>query len=187
MDECFSSSVCSEAELRWAAGLQICKTLQSGLRGVPSWTTSPRPRCYVATSPMTAAAWCCHLLLPRKSVSGQARSDCRCCLFVCVCLFHLGVICIWHFLKLVVRGFLWVLQFPPLLHWLIVSANKIKLKYMLLELCQTYSLNCSFVHRGTCYVARDECRTCCRWFTHDCPLATWTYVLQTVCGAMRRL
>ena len=34
----------------------------------------------------------------------------------------------WHFLKLVVRGFLWVLQFPPLLHRVMVSANEIKLK-----------------------------------------------------------
>ena len=34
----------------------------------------------------------------------------------------------WHFLKLVVRGFLRVLQLSPLLHWLTVSANKIKLK-----------------------------------------------------------
>ena len=34
----------------------------------------------------------------------------------------------WHFLKLVVRGFLQVLQFPPLCHQLINSANKIKVK-----------------------------------------------------------
>ena len=34
----------------------------------------------------------------------------------------------WHFLKLVARGFLRVLRFPPLLHWFNGSANKIKLK-----------------------------------------------------------
>ena len=34
----------------------------------------------------------------------------------------------WHFLKLVARGFLWVLRFPPLLHRFNGSANKIKLK-----------------------------------------------------------
>ena len=32
----------------------------------------------------------------------------------------------WHFLKFIVRGFLQVLWFPPLLHQLMVSANKIK-------------------------------------------------------------
>ena len=35
---------------------------------------------------------------------------------------------VWHFVKLIVSGFLQVLQFPPLLHKLMVSANKIKLK-----------------------------------------------------------
>ena len=34
----------------------------------------------------------------------------------------------WHFLKLVARGFLRALRFPPLLHWFNGSANKIKLK-----------------------------------------------------------
>ena len=36
----------------------------------------------------------------------------------------------WHFLKLIfiIRGFLWVLWFPPLLHWIMVSAKKIKAK-----------------------------------------------------------
>ena len=34
----------------------------------------------------------------------------------------------WHFLKLVVRGFLRVLRFPPLLHPLVVSVDIIKLK-----------------------------------------------------------
>ena len=35
---------------------------------------------------------------------------------------------VWHFLKLVARGFLLVLRFPPLLHRFNDSANKIKLK-----------------------------------------------------------
>ena len=34
----------------------------------------------------------------------------------------------WSFLKLVVRGFPRLLRFPPLLHRLMVSADKIKLK-----------------------------------------------------------
>ena len=32
----------------------------------------------------------------------------------------------WPILKLVIRAFLWVLRFPPLLHWLIISADKMK-------------------------------------------------------------
>ena len=28
---------------------------------------------------------------------------------------------------------------------------------------------------------------CCTWLAHDCPRATWTYVLEIVCGAARRL
>ena len=34
----------------------------------------------------------------------------------------------WYFLKLVIRDFLQVFQFPLLLHWLMVSASKIELK-----------------------------------------------------------
>ena len=34
----------------------------------------------------------------------------------------------WHFVKLVVRGFLWILRFPPLLHQSMLSVNKRKLK-----------------------------------------------------------
>ena len=37
-------------------------------------------------------------------------------------------VCTSCFLKLVVRGFLRVLRFPPFLHWLMVSANKTKWK-----------------------------------------------------------
>ena len=40
---------------------------------------------------------------------------------------ELSGIRMWHFLKLVVRDFLRVLWFPPLLYRLMVSANKIKL------------------------------------------------------------
>ena len=28
---------------------------------------------------------------------------------------------------------------------------------------------------------------CCTWFAHDCARATWTYMLETVCGPVRRL
>ena len=35
---------------------------------------------------------------------------------------------VWHCLNLVVKGFLYVLQFPPILHRLVVSANEIKLE-----------------------------------------------------------
>ena len=41
----------------------------------------------------------------------------------------------WHFLKLVARGFRRVFRFPPLFHRLMVSDNKIKLKYMRFQLC----------------------------------------------------
>ena len=35
---------------------------------------------------------------------------------------------IWHVLKVIIRGVLQALQFPPLLHQLMVSAYEIKLK-----------------------------------------------------------
>ena len=41
----------------------------------------------------------------------------------------------WYFLKLLVRGFLRVLWFPPLLHGSALSANKIKQKQMQFKLC----------------------------------------------------
>ena len=43
---------------------------------------------------------------------------------------HSGFCIVSHIVKLVVRGFLWVLWFPLLLHQLMVSANEIKLKEM---------------------------------------------------------
>ena len=35
---------------------------------------------------------------------------------------------IWHFLKLMVGGFLWAIRFPLRLHWLMVLAKEIELK-----------------------------------------------------------
>ena len=49
----------------------------------------------------------------------------------------LGGELLWLLLKLVVRGFLRVLRFPPLLHRFIDSANKTRLKSMRFQLCQT--------------------------------------------------
>ena len=37
------------------------------------------------------------------------------------------------------------------------------------------------------HVARDKRSMCCTWFVHDWAWATWTYVLETVRGAVRRL
>ena len=34
----------------------------------------------------------------------------------------------WHFLKLVIIGFLPVFRFPPLFHWLMVTPNRMKLR-----------------------------------------------------------
>ena len=43
----------------------------------------------------------------------------------------------WHFLQLVVRGFLWVHCFPSRLYQLMVLAKEIQLKYMGFQLGQT--------------------------------------------------
>ena len=67
----------------------------------------------------------------------------------------------WHFLKLVVRGFPWVLQFPPLLHQLMVSAYKIKLKWMQFQLCQTSKLSSPFVPSDTWHVSCDVLHMIC--------------------------
>ena len=66
-------------------------------------------------------AWCngSHACFPRLSPMLECGFKSR---------LGLEFSCVWHFLKLVVRGFLWVLQFPPLLYWLIVSAKRINLK-----------------------------------------------------------
>ena len=37
------------------------------------------------------------------------------------------------------------------------------------------------------HVTRDKRSICCTWFAHDCALATWAYVLETVRSAVRRL
>ena len=36
-------------------------------------------------------------------------------------------------------------------------------------------------------LARDQRSMCCTWFAHDCTRATWSWVLETVRGALRRL
>ena len=36
-------------------------------------------------------------------------------------------------------------------------------------------------------LARDKRSMCCTWFAHDCAWATWAYMLETVCSAVRRL
>ena len=40
---------------------------------------------------------------------------------------------------------------------------------------------------ATQHVARDKRSMCCTWFAHDCAQSTWAFVLETVCGAVRRL
>ena len=78
-------------------------------------------RCYIprrgATRGVTvsmSAFLACHKMLLRgfESRLGLESSGCS----------------MWHFLKLVARGFLRVLRFPPLLHRFNGSANKIKFK-----------------------------------------------------------
>ena len=58
----------------------------------------------------------------------------------------------WHFLKLV-RGFLQVFQFPRLLHWLMVSANRIELKI-------------NAIHTLPTFIAELSLRT--KWLTMCC-------------------
>ena len=60
------------------------------------------------------------------TVSMSACLACHQC--YCLGLDSSGIVFMWHFLKLVARGFLRVLRFPPLLHRFNGSANKIKLK-----------------------------------------------------------
>ena len=55
----------------------------------------------------------------------------------------------WHFLKLIDRGFLRVLWFPSLLHRFNGSANKIKLNKCNLNSVKHNSLSCLFVPCGT--------------------------------------
>ena len=66
------------------------------------------------------------------TVSMSAFLACHQCYCTGSSLTHLGLessgCSMWHFLKLVARGFLRVLRFPPLLHRFNDSANKIKLK-----------------------------------------------------------
>ena len=91
---------------------------------------------------------------------------------------------IWHFLKLVVRVFSQVLWSPTLLHWVVVSAmvcgwNKCDLISIKLN-----SWAVPLYHMGNMlHVIGAWC--VCVWFAHDCVLATWAYVLETVRSAMR--
>ena len=72
----------------------------------------------------TTDAWCNgkHVCFPSLSPMLECGFESR-------SGFEFSGFSMWHFLKLVVRGFLRVLRFPPLLYPLIVSASKIKLKY----------------------------------------------------------
>ena len=45
----------------------------------------------------------------------------------------------------------------------------------------------TLVPRGTRHVACDKGSMCCTWFAHDCALATWACVLETVRGAAEGL
>ena len=82
----------------------------------------------------------------------------------------------WHFLKLIARGFLWVLWFPPLLHWFNGSANKIKLNSVKLNswavpsyqvarnmtlACDKRSMCCTRLHPGHLSVRVGESSRCC--------------------------
>ena len=94
----------------------------------------------------------------------------------------------WHFLKLVARGFLRVPRFPPLLHWFNDSANKIssnKCNFNSVKLnswaVPSYQVACNMT------LARDQRSMCCTRFAHDCAWATWACMLETVRGAVRRL
>ena len=74
------------------------------------------------------------LLLPSSLRHGATRgvtvstSGFLACGFESRSGFEFSGLSMWHFLKLVVRGFLRVLRFPPLLHRLMVSAHKVRLK-----------------------------------------------------------
>ena len=85
----------------------------------------------------------------------------------------------WHFLKLVARGFLRVLRFPPLFHQFNGSANIIELNTCDLNSVKLNSLSCPFIPHETWhvawYVASAKRSICCTWFAHDCAQATWVY------------
>ena len=87
----------------------------------------------------------------------------------------------WHFLKLVARGFLRTLRFPPLLHRLMVQPiNKAKINaiYTLSNLIAELSLRTTW--HVTQHVALNVLRMICTWLRSD-------HVLETVHSAMRRL
>ena len=96
---------------------------------------------------------------------------------------------LWHFLKLITRGFLRAVRFPPFLHRLNGSANKIKVKQNVISTLSNLiaELSPRTTWHVTSHVAHDKRSMCCTWFAHDCARATGAYVLETVCGAVRRL
>ena len=89
-----------------------------------------------------------------------------------------------HFLKLVTRGFLWVLQFPPLLHRFNGSADKNKAQINAISTLSNLiaELPLRTMWHITWHVAHDKRSMCCMWFAHDCARATWAYVLEMVRG-----
>ena len=78
--------------------------------------------------------------------------------------------------------------FLPSLHRFNGSANKIKAQ---INAISTVKLNSWAV--PSYQVARNMTLACdkrsmyCTWFAHDCARAIWAYVLEIVCGAVRRL
>ena len=83
------------------------------------------------------------------------------------------------FLKLVVRGFLWVRRFPPLLHQLMVSANEIKLRKMS-NLIAELSFHTTWHMTWYMWLVPDMLHVIHTWIDIDSTLATWAYVLETV-------
>ena len=97
----------------------------------------------------------------------------------------------WNFLKLVARGFLRVLRFPPLLRRLMVQQKtKKRNKAQLNEISTLSDIFAELSLRTTwhaTHVARDKRSMCCTWFAHDCVQTTWEDVLEIVRGAVRKL
>ena len=67
---------------------------------------------------------------------------------------------VWQFLKLVVGGFLWVLRFPPLLHRLMVSANRNKAKMKSISTLSNLITGLPFVPTGTLHAAHKGMMCC---------------------------
>ena len=101
------------------------------------------------------------------------------------CYWDVKQLCMWHFLKLIVRVFL---RLPPLLRRLMVQPIKKKSQinaiYTLSNLLAELSFRTTW--QITLHAVRARCVTF-DIFAHDCTLATCAYVLETVHGAVRRL